>query len=96
MIRHRGAARDKYGKLIAAASDVPLTPIGIAPGGGSRFVERAREGQTTAFTVYFDLGTDLISSDELTVRGERFTIIVNGWEMDGLGGLEVLCTRGQG
>lgn len=96
VIRHRGRQRDEDGKLTAGSPDVPLTPIGIAPGGGSAFVERMRDGESTAFTVYFAPGTDLKNSDELTVRGQRFGIIVNDWRMAGLGGLEVLCTRGQG
>lgn len=95
VIRHRGGGRDENGKLIPA-SDVPLTPIAVAPGGGSQFTEKSREGETVACTVYFRLGTDLINDDELTVRGERFPIIVNDWQLGGRGGLEVLCTRGQG
>lgn len=103
VIRHRGASRDENGKLVAAASDVPLTAIGVDPGagsrdGGSRQVDRSRDGETIVCTVYFPTGTDLVNSDELTVRGERFRIIVNDWRTPPPlpGGLEVLCTRGQG
>lgn len=99
--RHRGAGRDENGQLIPA-TDEPLTPseipgLGslIAPGGGTEHVERLRDGETIACTVYFPLGTDIINSDELTVRGERFSVIVNDWRTP-IGGLEVLCTRGQG
>lgn len=96
VIRHRGASRDEDGKLVAAASNVPLTPIGIAPGGGSQYAERLREGETVACMVYFLPGTDVKNSDELTVRDDRFRILVNDWLLQGRGGLEVLCIRGQG
>lgn len=97
VIRHRGVKRDENGKLTApSAPDAALVAIGVAPGGGGRNVERLRDGETIACTVYFRLGTDVVDGDELTVRGERFRIIVNDWRMRGRGGLEVLCTRGQG
>lgn len=96
VIRHRGASRDEDGKLIAAGSNDVLSAIGVAPGGGSENITRLRDGETIACTVYFHLGTDVLNDDELTVRGERFRIIVNDWRMRGRGGLEVLCTRGQG
>lgn len=100
VIRHRGGGRDENGKLIAPVTNVTLTPIGIEPGGAAQTqrptIERAREGETIACTVYFRLGTDIKNSDELTVRDERFNIIVNDWRLSGRGGLEVLCTRGQG
>jgi hypothetical protein len=76
--RHRGGGRGRERQLIAATDD-PLTPIAVAPGGGSQFAERAREGESIACTVYFPLGTDVVNSDELTVRGERFSVIVNDW-----------------
>lgn len=94
VVRHRGGGRDENGQLIPASNEA-LTPICVSPGGGSEFVERARNGESTQFTVYFEPGTDIINSDELTVRGERFTVIVNDWRHP-IGGLEVLCTRGQG
>lgn len=95
--RHRGGGRDENGQLIPA-TNVSLTAFAVAPGGGSEFVERARDGESTAFAVYFDTGTDVVDSDELTVRGERFSVIVNDWRSPWAehGGLEVLCTRGQG
>lgn len=95
VIRHRGGGRDENGQW-TAGSDVPLIAMEVAPAGGSKTVERAREGETIAYTVYFRVGVDLTNSDELTVRGERFSIIVNDWRAGGRGGCEVLCTRGQG
>lgn len=97
IIRHRGAGRDENGQLTPATNE-PLTAIAVAPGGGSESVERFRNGETIDATVYFTLGTDLVNSDELTVRGQRYQIIVNDWRSPwtGRGGLEVLCTRGQG
>lgn len=96
VIRHRGGGRDENGQLVAAGSSVSLSAIGVAPGGGSKRLMRARTGEDVVHVVYFRLGTDVVNSDELTVRGERFRIIVNDWRMRGRGGLEVLCTRGQG
>lgn len=96
VIRHRGGGRDENGRIVAEGSSVPLTAVGVAPGGGSKRLTRGRTGEDIVHTVYFRLGTDLVNSDELTVRGERFRIIVNDWRMRGRGGLEVLCTRGQG
>lgn len=93
--RHRGAGRDENGQL-TTASNATLTPIAVAPGGGSEYAERAREGESIACVVYFRPGTDVVNGDEMTVRGERFSIIVNDWLLSGRGGLEVLCTRGQG
>lgn len=95
VIRHRGGGRDENGQWQPPA-DEPLTPIVVAPGGGAQYTERGRDGETVAFVVYFPTGTDLVSSDELTVRGKRFPIIVNDWRASGRGGLEVLCTMGQG
>lgn len=96
VIRHRGRTRDENDKLTPGVPDVPLTPIVVAPGGGSEFVERGREGETTAYTVYLPKGTDIVNSDQLTVRGERFGIVVNNWDVGGRGIVEVLCNRGQG
>lgn len=99
--RHRGGARDENGQLIDA-TDTALVAIAVAPGGGADRggvdrIERGRDGEDIACVVYFDTGTDIVNSDELTVRGERFRIIVNDWRsMPILGGLEVLCKRGQG
>ncbi|SKS24723.1 Uncharacterised protein [Mycobacteroides abscessus subsp. bolletii] len=100
VIRHRGGGRDENGQL-TPATDTTLTAIAVAPGSGSQTgqghrQERARSGEDIACTVYFNSGTDLINSDELTVRGNRYPIIVNDWILSGRGGLEVLCTRGQG
>ncbi|MEC4838172.1 hypothetical protein R2360_00275 [Mycobacteroides chelonae] len=106
VIRHRGGGRDENSKLTADGMPVPLTAIGVAPGsggssagssGGSDRIERARTGEDTQCVVYLPPGTDLVNSDELTVRGKRYhRITVNDWNMNGRGGLEVLCSRGQG
>lgn len=95
VVRHRGGRRDEDGAWIPGG-DEPLTPTVVAPGGGSEFSERSRAGEITAFRVYFPLGTDITSDDELTVRGERFGIVVNDWDQSGRGIVEVLCTRGEG
>lgn len=102
VIRHRGVGRDENGQLIPAASDTPLTAIGVAPSiypapGSEKRVSDRREGQDIGAVVYFPPGTDLDdSTDELTVRGERYQIVVNDWQMQGRGGLEVVCVRGKG
>lgn len=93
--RHRGGGRDDNGQLVAASSTT-LLAIGVAPRGGSTRVDRGRTGEDVACTVYFPFGTDIVDSDELTVRGKRYRIIVNDWQMQGRGGVEVLCVRGQG
>ncbi|MCK0174801.1 hypothetical protein [Mycolicibacterium sp. F2034L] len=95
VIRHRGGGRDEDGHW-SPGSDEPLTPLVVAPGGGSEFTERGRDGETVSYTLYFALGTDIVNADQLTVRGDRFGIIVNDWEQSGRGIVEVLCTRGQG
>lgn len=97
VIRHRGGGRDENGQLMPDTS-VPIESICVAPGGGSEQVGRARDGEVIEHTVYFPAGTDVVNADELTVRGQRFHIIVNDWraDPDELGGVEVLCTRGQG
>lgn len=95
VIRHRDGGRDEDGQW-DPGGDEPLTAMEVAPGGGSKFTERARDGETVACTVYFRLGTDITNDDALTVRGERFSIVVNEWRSGSRGGLEVLCTRGQG
>lgn len=99
VIRHRGAGRDENGKLTADGAPVSLTAIGVAAGSsvGADRAERGRTGEDTQCVVYFLPGTDLVNSDELTVRGKRYRrITVNDWNMDGRGGLEVQCARGQG
>ena len=95
VIRHRGGGRDENGQL-TPETDAPLTTIAVAPGGGSEQASRGRNGEDVQCTVYFPRGTDIVNSDELTVRGERFTIVVNDWHLSDFGGVEVLCTRGQG
>lgn len=95
VIRHRGGGRDSDGKWYPGGS-VPLLAIGVAPRGGSGRADRGRSGEDIACTVYFPYGTDVKDGDELTVRGERYRIIVNDWQMQGRGGVEVLCVRGQG
>lgn len=95
VIRHRGSSRDEDGEYIEG-SDSVLEAFGVAPGASQQQSERAREGENIACTVYFTNFVDLTNADEMTVRGERFAIIVDTWSLDGRGGLEVLCTRGQG
>jgi hypothetical protein len=97
VVRHRGGGRDENGQL-KTVTDTTLLAIAVAPRGGSEDIQRERDGENIACTVYFPIGTDVVNSDELTVRGERFHIIVNDWHIPGpdVGGLEVLCTRGQG
>jgi hypothetical protein len=97
VIRHRGAVRDENGKL-AADTPVTLLAFAVAPGGGSERGELSRSGEEIDCTVYLPVGTDITNSDELTVRGKRFQIIVNKWQIGSsvTGGMEVLCVRGQG
>lgn len=97
--RHRGAIRDEDGKLIPGSS-APLEAFAVAPNGGDSQAQRGRDGEIIDCTVYFTSDdVDLKNDDELTVRDERYQIIVNKWVDpygSSLGGLEVLCTRGQG
>ena len=96
--RHRGGFRDEDGKYVPG-SDVSLEAFAIAPGGGVHLVQLARDGEDVDCVVYFTDFVDVTSADELTVRGQRFQIIVNEWRnpWPGItGGLEVVCTRGQG
>lgn len=96
--RHRGARRDEDGKL-TAASDIPLEAFAVAPGGGHHQVQLGRDGEDIDCIVYFTSYVDLTNADELTVRDQRYQIIVNEWRSpwtSPLGGLEVLCSRGQG
>lgn len=95
VLRHRGGGRDENGQLVAASSTT-LLAIGVAPRGGSTRADRGRTGEDVACTVYFPFGTDVKDGDELTVRGKKYRIIVNDWQMQGRGGVEVLCVRGQG
>jgi len=101
VIRHRGAGRDENGQIVPG-DDAPLLALGVAPGiypapSSQRRVSRGREGEDIGAVVYFAPGTDLDdSTDELTVRGERYQIVVNDWQTQGRGGLEVACSRGQG
>lgn len=98
VIRHRGAERDENGQFTAESEPVTLMAIAVAPGGGSDRGDRSRAGENIACTVYFAPGTDVINGDELTVRGNRFQIVVNNWQIDSssTGGVEVLCVRSQG
>lgn len=95
--RHRGGSRDEDGNYIPG-SDVDLAAAAVAPAGGYHQVQPARDGETVACTVYFTDFADLTNADELTVDGERYQIVVNSWRSPwtARGGLEVLCTRGQG
>ena len=97
VIRHRGGERDENG-VFGTATDTTVMAVAVAPGGGSDRAERGRNGETIDCTVYFPMGTDIVNGDELTVRGNRFRIVVNDWHIDAgtVGGLEVLCMRGQG
>lgn len=98
--RHRGGVRDENGEIIPA-TDTPLTAIGVAPGiypapSAQETISKGRDSENIGAVVYFTLGTDVVNSDELTVRGERYRIVVNEWRMRDRGGLEVVCSRGQG
>lgn len=97
VIRHRGGQRDEDGKLSTGAS-ATLMAIAVAPGGGSDRAERSRSGEDIDCIVYFPLDTDIVNGDELTVRGQRFQIVVNNWQIGSstTGGVEVLCKRSQG
>lgn len=98
VIRHRGGERDENGTFADESDSVTLMAIAVAPGGGSDRGERARSGEDIDCIVYFPAGTDVVNSDELTVRGARYRIVVNVWEIDSssTGGVEVLCVRSQG
>jgi hypothetical protein len=97
VIRHRGRVRDENGQL-TTGSQVTLMALAVAPGGGSDTGDEGRSGEQIACTVYFPTGTDVVDSDELTVRGKRFRIIVNDWRVTSrsAGGIEARCVRGQG
>jgi hypothetical protein len=100
VIRHRGGGRDENGGLVGG-TPTPLTAIAVAPSWypattSRERIDNHRDGEDIGATVYFAPGTDLINSDQLTVRGERYRIVVNDWQMQGRGGLEVVCQRGQG
>ena len=97
VIRYRGGVRDENGQFTTETAHT-LLAIAVAPTGGSDRVERARSGEDVDCTVYFPMGTDIVNGDELTVRGKRFQIVVNDWKIDDnpVGGMEVLCIRGQG
>lgn len=90
--RHRGYVRDAKGKY-SGGTDAPIQLIEWAPGGGTRMIQQARDGEQISGTAYFEPGTDIRDGDDLTVRGERFRTIVNEWAG---GGFEVLCVKGQG
>ena len=47
-----------------------------------------------ALTVYFTSGVDLVNTDELTVRGQRYQIVVNRWDLGRGFGLVLCCTAG--
>ena len=96
--RHRGAVRDEDGKFTSESEPVTLTAIAVAPGGGSDRSSNGREGEDIACKVYFASGVDIANGDELTVRGQRFQVVVNDWQLgtSATGGLEVLCVRSQG
>ena len=64
--RHRGGGRDENGQLVTA-STAALTAIGVAPGGGSHRLDRGRDGEDIAYTVYLPTGTDLVNGDSYTV-----------------------------
>lgn len=93
--RRRGSMRDEDGKITGASSQT-FAAFAVAPGGGSDYAERAREGETVDYTVYFAQAVDIISSDELVVRGDLCTIVVNAWTFGGFDGREILCTRSRG
>jgi hypothetical protein len=101
VLRHRGGGRDENGQVVAAGTPVPLMAIAVAPSwypapSSRERISEGRDGEDIGAVVYFPPGTDVVNSDELTVRGERYRIVVNDWQMQGRGGLEVVCSRGQG
>ena len=96
VIRHRGSMRDDDDKVVAA-TDVVLGGAYVSPGGSTRSTDRSRsDGLRIAYTLYFTRPVDLIDDDQVTVRGERYRIVVSGWCMGGFDGREVLCVRGEG
>jgi hypothetical protein len=99
VIRHRGGGRDENGQLVPA-TQVTMTAIAVAPGAGTERLALGRDGENIDCVVYFTPDVDIVNADELTVRGNRFRIIVNDWHPlrpgSSVAGLEVMCMRGQG
>lgn len=94
VIRHRSGFDDDGNPL--PDSTAVLRPFRIAPGGGTRYRDTARDGSTVAFVVYFLRKVDLTTDDELTIRGRRCPIIINDWISGRFHGMEVLATEGRG
>ncbi|MGW5377443.1 hypothetical protein ACWESM_18555 [Nocardia sp. NPDC003999] len=78
VIRHRGGGYDDDGNPIPWV-DHPLEADAVAPGPGSPYADRARDGETVARVVYFRPAVDLTERDELTVDGRRYRLEVDQW-----------------
>lgn len=97
MIRHRGGGYDNDGNPIPSANE-PLKANAVAPGATEEYLDRGRNGQRVEFSVYFQPAADLVNSDELTVRGDRYLVQVEQWRSPRTSrtGTVALCTRGEG
>lgn len=95
--RHRGGGYDDNDDPIAPDDEV-LQATAVAPGASDEYQDRARNGESIAYSVYFVPEVDLNGSDELTVRGERFAVTVEHWRSprSGRSGTVALCTSGKG
>lgn len=91
-LRHSAAEEyDSDGNPVEAGDPVELTPLEIAPGNSLVRYGIGADLDDVAFTVYFDLGTQIADDDELEVRGKHCLARVGLWDSTGLGGLAVLA-----
>lgn len=97
VIRHRGGGMDNDNNPRPWV-DEPLRARAVAPGATAEYVDRGRDGQQVACSVYFWPAVDLTGDDELTVRGERYRVQVEQWRSPRgrRAGTVALCSRGEG
>ena len=82
---------DSDGNPVAPGDPVPLQAIEVAPGNELLTYGIGADLSDVAYTVYFELGTQVADDDELEVRGDHCLAKVALWDSSGLGGLAVLA-----
>jgi hypothetical protein len=73
-----------------------LTALEVAPGNSLVEYGIGTDLDEVAFTVYFELGTEIHDDDLLEVRGRQCRARVALWDSAGLGGLAVLAQSATG
>lgn len=71
-----GSADAQGNPLLTPTTDIPIMATAVAPMQGSETAENTGSRSVDGFTLYLPIGTDIRSTDFLTIRG------TSGWHVE--------------